>query len=526
MIHSSIQYHSSMRLIPVFFTLLAIAACKPRDASLAKPNDNPPPSAQVAAEQKPVTTKTDVKSSLLRINSTQQSWNVWQPWEKSPPRKRRALAAVVGPQQVLTTAELVTDATYLEFESCDGTKFSPAKVIAADYEANLALLGPTSDTAGAELFATLTPFEISKPATIGTPLSIVQIEENGVALETTGALQSVDLISNFLQGNNFLTYRVKASMQDAAGSYSLPVLRDGKLAGVLFSYNAKDQLCDVGSTDIITRFLQEAADGNYTGFPSLGISIARTEDPSFRQWLKLTDDAGGIYIQTVRKKMAADLAGVKKGDVLLAVDGSPIDRRGYYDHPTYGKLLWGHLIRGTKSVGDTVTLSILRDGKPMEIKATLSREPEESKLIPNHLFGKAPNFLVKGGLLFQELSRPLLEGFGEDWKTRAPLNLLDALENPEKYEESMDRVVLLTGVIPTPATVGYESLRNLIVTKVNGKPIKNLQGLIAAFDDNAPAIHSIEFDEENLTINLDEETSSAVDSQLLKRGLNRLSRAE
>lgn len=90
----------------------------------------------------------------------------------------------------------------------------------------------------------------------------------------------------------------------------------------------------------------------------------------------------------------------------------------------------------------------------------------------------------------------------------------------------MDRVVLLTGVIPTPATVGYESLRNLIVTKVNGKPIKNLQGLIAAFDDNAPEIHSITFDEENLTINLDEEMSSAVDSQLLKRGLNRLSRAE
>ena len=85
-----------MRLIPVFFTLLAIAACKPRDASQAKPNDNPPPSAQVAAEQKNVAAKADVKSSLLRINSTQQSWNVWQPWEKSPPRKRRALAAEVS----------------------------------------------------------------------------------------------------------------------------------------------------------------------------------------------------------------------------------------------------------------------------------------------------------------------------------------------------------------------------------------------------------------------------------------------
>lgn len=515
-----------MRIASVFFTLLAITACKPRNASHAESSNNPPPAPLVALNAKPIAPKPDVKSSLVRINSTQQSWNIWQPWEKSPPRKRRALAAVVGPQHVLTTAELVTDATYLEFESCDGTRFSPAKVIAADHEANLALLGPANDTEGAAFFASLLPFDIAEPPQIGSPLAIVQIEENGVALETAGTLQSVDLIANFLQGHSFLTYRVKASMQDATGSYSLPVLRDGKLAGVLFSYNSKDQLCNVASTDIISRFVREASAGNYTGFPSLGTSIARTEDPSLRQWLKLPNDVGGIYIHSVRKKMSADLAGVKKGDVLLAVDGAPIDRRGYYEHPTYGKLLWGHLIRGTRSVGDTITLSILRDGKPMEIKATLNRESEETRLVPNHLFGKAPNFLVKGGLVFQELSRPLLEAFGEDWESRAPLNLLDALENPEKYEESMQRVVLLTGVIPTPATVGYESLRNLIVTKVNGKPIKNIQSLIRAFDDETPAIHSIEFNEENLTINLDEVMSSRIDSQLLQHGIKRLSRAE
>lgn len=515
-----------MRLISVFFILLAVAACKPRNTSQAEPNNKPDQTQAAPTNTASPAPKTDVKSSLVRINSTQQSWNIWQPWEKSPPRKRRALAALVGPQQVLTTAELVTDATYLEFESCDGTKFSPAKVIAADYEANLALLGPVSETEGSAFFATLTPFDIATPPPIGSALSMVQIEENGVALETTGVLQSVDLIANFLQGNNFLTYRVKASMQDAAGSYSLPVLREGKLAGVLFSYNAKDQLCDVASTDILSRFVREASDGNYTGFPSLGVIIAQTEDPSFRQWLKLGDDTGGIYIQSVRKKMAADLAGVKKGDVLLAVDNCPIDRRGYYEHPTYGKLLWGHLIRGSRSVGDTIALSILRDGKPMEIKAVLNRESEETRLVPHHLFGKPPNFLVKGGLVFQELSLPLLEGFGEDWKTRAPLNLLDAFQNPEKYEDSIQRVVLLTGVIPTPATVGYESLRNLIVNKVNGKPIKDIQSLIAAFDDAPPPIHSIEFNEENLTINLDEKMSSNIDSRLLQSGIKRLSRAE
>jgi hypothetical protein len=468
----------------------------------------------------------DVKASVVRINSTQQSWNPWQPWEKNPPRKRRALAAIVGPQRVLTTSELASDATYLEFESADGTRFAQAKVIAVDYEANLALLGPAVESEGAKFFENTVPFEITSPPKIGSTLQILQVEDNGVALQTPGTLQSIDLAANFLPGHSFLTYMVKASMQSAASSYSLPVLRDGKLAGVLISYNSKDQICDVTSTDIVLRFLEVASNGEYKGFPSLGIAIARTEDSSFRQWLKLADDQGGLYVQNVRKGAAADLAGVKKGDVLLAVDGQAIDRRGYYEHPNYGSLSWGHLVRGEKSTGDTITLSVLREGQPLEIKATLTREEEKTRLVPNHLMDRAPNFLVKGGLVFQELSRPILEGFGEDWQSRAPLNLLDAFENPDKYEDSVDRIIFLSGVIPTPATVGYERLRNLIVRKVNGKDIKNMKSLIAAFEGNTEELHSIEFAEENLTVNLDDTVTTEVDSQLLQRGISRLSRTE
>jgi hypothetical protein len=315
-------------------------------------------------------------------------------------------------------------------------------------------------------------------------------------------------------------------MQSAASSYSLPVLRDGELAGVLISYDSKDQLCDVSSTDIISRFLEEAADGDYHGFPSLGVSIARTEDSSFRQWLKLTDDQGGLYVRSVRKGGAAETAGVKPGDVLLAVDGKAIDRRGYYEHPRYGRLSWGHLIRGEKAVGETIALSLLRDGEPLELSATLSREEESERLVPAYLFDKEPSYLLKGGLVFQELSRPILESYGKDWQSRAPLNLLDAYENPEKYQDSMRRVVFLSGVIPTPATVGYERLRNLIVSKVNGKEIKDMQTLIAAFDGNSNELHSIEFEDEHLTVYLDDSVTTAVDSQLLQRGISRLSHVE
>lgn len=512
-----------MRPLFILPLVLALSACQPPKSDSAKTETPATPVVVVSAETTPA--PADVKSSVVRINSTQQSWNTWQPWEKEPPHQRRALAAIVAPQRVLTTSELVADATYLEFESPDGTRFAPAKVIAVDYEANLALLGPAPGKDGEEMFANTLPFEITAPAKIGQTLEILQIEDNGLALQTSGILQSVDISANFMPAHSFLTYLVKASMQSAASSYSLPVLREGKLAGVLTSYDSKDQLCDVVATDIVARFLKEAADGEYAGFPSLGVSIARTEDPSFRQWLKLADDQGGLYIQKIRKAGAADLAGVKQGDVLLAVDGHSIDRRGYYQHPNYGSLFWGNLVRGEKSTGESVTLSLLRGGAPLELRATLTREEESTRLVPNHLFDKAPDYLVKGGLVFQELSRPLLEGFGEDWPSRAPLNLLDAYENPEKYEDSLNRIVFLSGVIPTPATVGYERLRNLIVHKVNGKEIKNMKALIDAFEGNSGALHSIEFSEENLTVHLDDAISSSVDSQLLQRGITRLSRA-
>ncbi|MEO5915717.1 MAG: PDZ domain-containing protein [Luteolibacter sp.] len=512
-----------MRIIFTLPLLFALTACDP---SSSKPVTPPPVETPVAPSTVEVPAPVEIKNSVVRINSTQQSWNPAQPWEKDEPRQRRALAAIVGPKRVITTSEMVADATYLEFESPDGTHFAQAKVIAVDYEANLALLGPADEAEGNTLFEKTVPLALTEPPKIGDTLDVLQIEDNGLALLTPGNLRSIDITSNFLPGHGFLTYRVKASMQSAASSYSLPVLKDGKLTGVLISYDSKDQICDVASTDILSRFLKAAIAGDYKGFPSLGISIARTEDTSFRQWLKLKDDQGGLYVQAVRKGGAAELAGVKKGDVILTIDGHSIDRRGYYQHSNYGSVFWGHLVRGEKSAGDIISLSVQRDGQPLEIKATLTREEESSKLVPGYTFGKAPNFLIKGGLVFQELTRPLLEAYGKDWQSRAPLDFLDAMENPEKYEDRMERVIFLSGSIPTPATVGYESLRNLIVRKVNGKDIRDMKSLIDAFNGNLGELHSIEFDEEDFKVYLDDAVATEVDSQLLKRGIDRLSRAE
>lgn len=499
---------------------ILLTACEPPENT-----PEPPATPEPEVQAEPEAPSFDPTLSTVRVSSTRQNWNERQPWEKNPPRKRRSLGAVVPGPRVLTTAEMVTDATYLELETADGLKLAPARVEAVDYEANLALLALEDE---ADLFFEgLEPVELAGTPTLGDTLEIVQVESNGLPLVTSGPIQGVDVVSNFLPGQFFLAYEVKASMQNSASSFSLPVFHENQLAGMLTNYNSDDQISDVTSTPIVRQFLEDSADGDYQGFPSLGVATTSTDDTNFRTWLALPEDQGGIYISSVRDESPAAKAGLVKGDVLLSIDGFEIDRLGYYDDPDFGRVFWSHLVRGSKAVGEEVPMQVLRDGEMVELTAALERFSANDRLVPNYTYGKAPNFLIKGGLLFQELTRPLLQSFGKEWESRAPLDLLNVYENPEEYEDRYDRVVFLSGVIATPATVGYERLRNLIVSEVNGRPVRDMKTLVDAFSEvPADGLHSIDFENESVTVYLDEPLATGVDAQLIQRGLTRLSRTE
>lgn len=462
----------------------------------------------------------DPGDSLVRVNSTLQTYNAAQPWEKNPPRTRKGLGALLSGNQILTTAAMAADSIYIELKSADNTQNVPAKVTAIDYDANLALLAPDADPG---FLANLKPVELSSPVKPGAELSFFQLENNAESLETKGVIRSMELLNTFVTTRYFLGYVVKASMQTSGNSFTLPAFHNGKLAGILTSYDSKDQLCDVISIDIVSAFLEDAKNGSYEGFPSLGIGATTTEDPHFRSWLKLPEDGGGLYVTRVLPEGSAAKAGIRKGDVLLKVSGFEIDRRGYFNHPDYGTLHWPHLIRGASKLGDTVKLDILSDGnaKSLDVKLVASPEP----LLPRHNYDRAPPFLIKGGLVFQELSRSYLEAFGKDWTKRAPLNLLDVLSNPEDYEKDRRRLVILTRVVATEATIGYDRLNSQIVTAVNGQPIAGLPELAKILDTPpSEGIHTIETDRIPYKIFLDEALSDKVDADFLQRGLPTLSR--
>lgn len=464
------------------------------------------------------------KLPLLRISSTSQEYNISQPWEKKPTRTRRGIGVLVGKNQIITTAEMGANATYIEIETVDSATSMPAKTIAIDYEANLALISVT-DPAHQELIAKMLPMEISPSPKLDDNVQVYQVEDNGKLLVTNGVIRGADVVSSFVDGHFFLAYEVKASMQSTANSFTIPVMKDGKLLGLLTSYSSEEQLLDVTAPEIIRAFLEDTNNGKYIGFPSLGISVSRTSDPHFRTWLKLSDSQGGLFIQRITRNSAAQKADIRQGDVLLAIDGNKLDRKGYYKSENYGPLHWAHLIGGSKKSGEKVTLSLLRNGATMTKVVTLSRQPEG--IIPSHMYGKAPRYLVKGGFVFQELTNSYLKVFGDEWKTRAPLGLLDAFNHPEDYEMGRNRLVILSRTIPTEATLGYERISSVIVTKVNGKEIADIPSLVNAFKTpEKNGIHTIEVDNVLKKLYLDAETAAKVEANFLKQGLPSLSRVE
>ena len=86
------------------------------------------------------------------------------------------------------------------------------------------------------------------------------------------------------------------------------------------------------------------------------------------------------------------------------------------------------------------------------------------------------------------------------------------------------RLVFLSRVIRTPATIGYDQVNNRIVTEANGQKVTDMRSLVEALKAPKDGVHSIRIDDVPYVIYLDPKASDSVDSALLQRGLPALER--
>ncbi len=466
------------------------------------------------------------EKSMVRVNSTLQDYSFLRPWEKGAPTPRRGLGAVIKGNRVLVTAEMCVNSTFVELENPSSGARVPARIVGIDYEANLAVLEPTEKDPIA--LQGIEALEIDESVAAGDTLSVWQFEDNGDGVSTEVEVLRVDVGRYFIPDSVFLLYQVKGSLQARVNSFTLPVVKDGKLVGMLLSYSSKEQTAGVLPAPIINAFLADLEDGNYEGFPNLGIGIAQTLDDTFREFTGIAEEEGGVFIQELAKGGSAEKSGLLNGDVILSIDGQAIDSRGNYNHSRYGKLSFSHLVRGGAKVGDSVKLEIIREAKPLSVDVVLTRKAPSDYLIDPFMFDRGPKYLIFGGLIFQELTRPYLESWGEEWTTRAPFKLVHANAKPLPFEEEgREKLVFLSSVLKTPSTLGYEGIDSVVVTKVNGTFIRNIGELATAFAATPEdGLHTVEFEDYPKVIYVDDRASKLVNQQLIQYGIGRLERLE
>jgi len=159
------------------------------------PSPSPSPEATPVVEAHPPAAPkeqlaTELKGgSVLRVNSTNQSYDFFRPWSKKAPFNRRGLGAVIDGGEVLVTAELVWDSNFIELEKPETGGRSSAKVAVIDYETNLALLKPTSE----DFLKDLQPLDTNAQVKVGDHLSVVQLEANGTPVSTDALVTSAEV---------------------------------------------------------------------------------------------------------------------------------------------------------------------------------------------------------------------------------------------------------------------------------------------------------------------------------------------
>jgi len=271
---------------------------------------------------------------------------------------------------ILTNNHVVREAQTVEVKLSDERTF-PAKVVGTDPPTDIAVVRiETNDLrplvlgdsdvieVGDWVVAIGNPFGLSHTVSAGI-ISAKGRTKDDVPLDPTGYY-------DFLQTD--------ASINPGNSGGPLLDLR-GEVVGMNSAMHAGGGIGFAIPINMIKQLLPVLLRDGHLTRSALGVRIkdARELSREERQAVGLTEGVtlNGAVIDYVGAGSPADKAGLQAGDIVVAFEGTPIDRSS--------KLQW---LASTTGVGRTVTLRVQREGKQFEQKVTLGQLPEQPAAAP------------------------------------------------------------------------------------------------------------------------------------------------
>src|SRR5262252_481555 len=183
----------------------------------------------------------------------------------------------------------------------------------------------------------------------------------------------------------------------------------------------------------------------------LGISVTRvTSDLAASLGMP---EAKGVIVNSVRSGSAAERAGLRQGDVITAINDSPVSDTNAFRNRV-----------ASNGPGSEVTLTVLRDNKEQKIRATLGEFTEETAREENEDEGGGPSRSGGGGKL----------GIGVEPLTPDIVQQLQLKPGTTG--------VVVTSVDPSGPAVEASIQRGDVIQEVNRQPVKSAEDLRAAVE--------------------------------------------
>jgi len=343
---------------------------------------------------------------------------------------------------IVTNNHVIADADKVEVTLFDNQTF-PARVIGTDPSTDLALLKIDAQA------LTFLPFGDSDALEVGEWVLAVGNPFNLTSTVTAGIVSAKGRNLGIVEDK----YRIESFIQtDAAvnpgNSGGALVTTEGKLVGIntaiatrTGSYSGYSFAVPV---TIVRKVVDDLMQYGTVQRAFLGVQI-RDVDAALAQAEDLASTRG-VYVQEVNDGSAADAAGIKAGDVVIAVDGHPIKTSSELQETI-----------GRHRPGDKVGLKLMRGKTEKDLTVILKNQSGTTQLVKKEA--------TKG-----------LQWLGADF---APL------DGDDKKRLGLDHGVRVQKL--TAGKLRYKGIREgFVITEVNRRPVhtaddiqQQLQGLEA-----------------------------------------------
>lgn len=410
----------------------------------------------------------EVKGSVVEILVDSEYPDLEYPWEIGGIESSGGSGVLIEGNRILTNAHVVDNATDIKVRRVGGAQYHDAVVAFISDERDLALLTVEDES----LFDGTKPLDVGPLPDLGDEINVWGFPDGGTQIAVTRGIVSRIDYDLYTHSSTFnLVIQVDAAIN--VGASGGPAVVGGKIAGI--SFQGYDELDNVGyiiPSTVIKNFLEDAKDGKIDGVPAIAVDM-HIDNPSIREYYQAGKEGAGVIISKL-SGMEKEKGILREGDVILSIEDHDLSNEGTVIFPPADRIDFRYLINNHQ-IGDTLSIDVLRGGNALNLSYTLSYNQQDSYRMGTHRSGLVSEYLLVGGLVFQELN----EDFYNAWEEgTAPAWMVQEYGEYREYAIGEDeQLIVLSSLLPDVINEGYEDFQYSRLETVNNEPVKNIEQL-------------------------------------------------